>query len=389
LDSSSVCALATRSLPPERRPVAGYSAVFPSHASVDESQLIEELTGKLALPSVRIAVEDGSILAGALEYIDTWQLPPTSPNLFFWIPLLRRASHDGVRVLLDGEGGDELFAFSGYLLADRLTRGRLASTMSLARRFPSGSRHVSPKRLWRRLNEYALRPALPRWLRRAHRRFRAPGDQNPAWFTPATSQAYVETDEQWAWRDLPGPRWAAWWGHTLTWSAGPVAGYDHVRRRAALCGQEARHPLSDVDLIELMLSIPPEYAFDPRHDRPLFRQAVEGITPDSIRLRSVKSFFDELFQEVIQGHDLEPIRRLLAPPDAELGAFVDLKLLGRELLEGTPPTAPGPRRDWCVQVWRLVTAECWLRTLADPAFPEQMLAGGALTPASYDLLAPF
>ena len=389
LDSSSICAMTKRFIPPERHPIAAYSAVFPHHLSADEGELIEELTATVGVPSVRIAVEDGSVLAGALRYIETWQLPPTSPNLFFWDPLLRRASQDGVRVLLDGEGGDELFAYCGYLLADRLSRGRLLSMLSLATNMPSGSRRVPPRLLRSRLEGYALRPLIPEFARRLHRRRRPRTLKNPAWFAPAVSQAYVDTDEQWAFRETPGPRWAAWLANTLTWTAGPVAGYDHIRRRAVMNGLEARHPLNDVDLIEMVLRFPPEYAFDYRNDRPLFRQAMKGILPESIRLRAVKSFFDEVFQASILTHDLEAVRRLLAPPAAELGAYADLELMGRELLAGTPPTAEIPRRNWCVQVWRLVTAECWLRTLADPSFPAETLSSGALRDPSYELLAPF
>jgi asparagine synthase (glutamine-hydrolysing) len=389
LDSSSICALANRCLPPERQPIAAYSAVFPHHPAVDEAALIEELTSTVGVPSVRIVVEDGSVLAGALEYIRAWQVPPTSPNLFFWIPMMQRASQDGASVLLDGEGGDELFGFSGFLLADRLRRGRLPSMLSLALSLPSGTRRVPLERLWWRLKEYGLRPAIPKGVRRVRRRFRPHEPHTSAWLAPAAARAYVETDEQWVWHDTPGPRWAAWWAHTLTWSAGPVAGHDHIRQRAALSGLEARHPLGDVDLIELMLRLPPEYAFDHRHDRPLFRSAMAGILPDSIRLRSVKSFFDEVFHNILMGHDLEPTRSLLAAPKAELGAYVDLELLNRELLEGPPPTTVAAQRDWCVQVWRLVTAECWLRSLADSSFPDETLASGTLNRASYELVAPF
>jgi hypothetical protein len=267
-------------------------------------------------------------------------------------------------------------------------RGRLLSMLSLARSLPTGTRKVPPKRLWYRVRDYGLRTALPMPARRIWRKLRPPTPTS-SWLAPALAQAYIETDEQWAWQETPGPRWAAWYAHTLTWSAGPVAGYDHIRRRAALSGLEARHPLHDVDFIELMMRMPPEYAFDHRINRPLCREAMAGILPDRVRLRSVKSFFDEIFQGILTGHDLEPTRRLLAPPDAELGAYVDLNQVRRDLLEGPPPTAETPRRDWCVQVWRLVTAELWLRTLADPSFPDETLSSGVLNPPSYELVAPF
>ena len=56
--------------------------------------------------------------------------------LAFTLPLLRRAASDGVPVILDGEGGDELFGCSQYLIADRLRRGNVRGAIELARRLP-------------------------------------------------------------------------------------------------------------------------------------------------------------------------------------------------------------------------------------------------------------
>ncbi|MGH2952017.1 MAG: asparagine synthase-related protein, partial [Solirubrobacterales bacterium] len=49
LDSSSVAALAARTLEPTQRPARAYSATFPRHPSADESSLIQLVTDPLAL----------------------------------------------------------------------------------------------------------------------------------------------------------------------------------------------------------------------------------------------------------------------------------------------------------------------------------------------------
>jgi len=63
------------------------------------------------------------------------------------------AAADGITALLDGQGGDELFGFSPYLVADRVRHGRLLSSLRLARSFPNLG-HTPPWRhtlhLWRR-----------------------------------------------------------------------------------------------------------------------------------------------------------------------------------------------------------------------------------------------
>lgn len=389
LDSSSVAGLAARSVPKDRAPRAAYSAVFPGHRSVDEAQLIDRLTGALDLPSVRIAVHDGSVLAGAVEYISTWQVPPTSPNLFFWLPLLRRAAADGVDIMLDGQGGDEMFSMSGYLIADRLRSGRLVSALSLARQFPSGLDAQDARRVRARIRDYGVRRVLkaPVAVRKMRDAWRSPQGTSPDWFGAELAQARVDTDEQRSWLDAEQPEWAAWLAHSVTGNA-TVLAYDYIRQRSKLAGLEARHPLIDVDVIELMLRLPPEFSFDSALNRPLLREAVAGLVPDELRLRTTKSSFDEVFRAALTGPDMPVARRLLEDPRAELARYIDLELMSRELL-AAPPTDEHARIDWAVQVWRLLTAECWLRSQADPSFTAALLDGGELRGASYELLPPF
>ncbi len=101
LDSATVASLAR--LGAGRARLRAYSATFPGAPSADETALITELSERLGLESHRLAVRGGSSVAGSIEFLEHTQLPPVSPNLFFWQPLLRQAASDGIRVMLDGE----------------------------------------------------------------------------------------------------------------------------------------------------------------------------------------------------------------------------------------------------------------------------------------------
>ncbi|MGH9138719.1 MAG: asparagine synthetase B family protein [Acidimicrobiales bacterium] len=363
LDSSTVAALAT-GLEPGRRPTRAYSATFPAHPTVDEGELIDLLGRQLGLTGTRVAVRSGSVLAGAVGYIEHWQVPPLSPNLFFWLPLLHRARADGVAALLDGEGGDELFGLSPYLMADRLRRGRVAAARRLARTVPGGGPHVDGAALWRLLREFGVKGAAPAWLHDSVRRWRGADRYTPAWLRPHVQRAFAESDLATEWKRLPGPRW---WAYLVTATAqglAPAAAYDHIRRRAALAGLEARHPLVDVDVIDFALGLPPDLAYDTRHSRPVLREAMDGLLPDEVRLRPTKSSFDAIFHEALTGDDLPVARALLRPGEAEVGAYVDLELVENRLLANPPP--PGGRMEWAIHLWRLLTAECWLRAQSHP-----------------------
>lgn len=386
LDSSSVAGVAARLLDEERAPLAGYSAVFPHHPALDESRYIDPLTDELGLPSVRIAVEGGSVIGGSLDYLDTWGLPPVSPNLFFWNPLLRRAAADGVTSLLDGEGGDAIFYFSPYLLADKLRQGRLLAAIRLARSFPGDRPSVS--RVLSRLHWFGVRPALPApvWVTSLRRRRRGPATTAPDWFTPELARAFVDTDESRLWEHEPGPRWSTWLLSTIARGGGTAIVYDHVRRRAAMAGLEARHPLFDVDVIELVLRLPPELALDRTLSRPLFRTSMAGLMPEQVRRRPDKSNFDTVFHEILSGNDLPVVRELLSD-GAEVGAYLNSGAMRRELLARAPGESPLGLQRWALSAWRLVTAECWLRMQERPSFARELQEGGGLRSPRYRMEA--
>lgn len=369
LDSSVVAAVTALRTPPRT-----YSAVFPEHPSVDESRFIDATIRELRAESTRILVRGGSVIAGALGYIGSWRVPPTSPNLFFWQPLLERAGADGIAVMLDGEGGDELFGFSPYLLADRIAHGRLLSAVALARRWPGEGGAPQPGLLWIRLRDAGLRGLVPARAHRRIRRLRGLEHHAPGWLSPPLAARWLaEEDSRFAWKEIDGPRWWALLVYLLTRGAGPSAVYEQARRRCAGAGIRASHPLVDLDVIELALQADPEIAFDPRFSRPLLREAVAGLLPDGVRLRPDKSNFDALFHQILAGPDLSAARCLLDPREAELGDLVDMRRLYEELMAPEPPRGAGALAQWALRVWRLVTAECWLRSAAQGKPAEDLL----------------
>ena len=360
LDSSTVAALAA-----SEEPVAAYSAVFPNHPGMDEAHLIDRTSRSLGMESTRIVVRTGSVLRGAIAYTRSWQVPPTSPNLFFWTPLLERAAADGIEVMLDGEGGDELFAFSPFLLADRLRQGRLIAALRMARCWPGEARPPSPELVWYRLREAGIKALLPPAAHRLSRR-RGLDRYAPAWLPRALAAQWLDSeDSAFAWKSIPGPRWWSYIVYLVTRGAGPSAVYEQARRRCQLAGIEPRHPLVDIDVIDVALRLDPELAFDRRFTRPMLREAIAGWVPEEVRLRRGKSNFDALFHQILAGPELSAVKQLLDPRAARLGAYVDVGSLYRELLDGDPRSHPEGLMHWAIRVWRLATAELWLRHRED------------------------
>jgi asparagine synthase (glutamine-hydrolysing) len=377
LDSTSLAAAAV-SLPGGEG-LRAYSAVFPDHPEVDESELIELTARNLEIEGTRTVARAGGALAGALGYLDEWRVPPPPPAHFLWQPLVERAAADGTTRLIDGEGGDELFGVAPYLLADRLRRGRVAGALRLGARFPGTGDRARLRVVAHLMRNYGVRGALPPWLDRS----RLPA---PDWLAPGPARLLAQ-DDPIAWKRAAGPRWWAQLSHMVATGPDAVGACDYFRRRAASAGASAHHPLLDVDLIELVLGLPPELSFSPGLDRPLLRAAMHGRLPECVRLRSDKSVFNSFVDDCLTGPDLRPIQHLLRSPDAELRAHVDSGLIDRLLAE--PPNDHRTRLAvWSGAVWRLATAECWLRTHADAAFPARMPSALGLAPAK-TRLEPF
>ncbi len=370
LDSSSVAALARRGTAAEH-PIRAYSAVFPDHPSIDESGLINEVATDLGLDRTSVAVRGGSMVRGSLEYLQRWEVPLPAPNHFLWHPLLSRAATDGTAYLFDGEGGDELWTFSPYLLADLLISARIGPALRATRGMQGADRFRGWRSAAPYLRAYGVKGAIPPAVHRAFRNLHPAERYAPTWFGKDSAQVLFEQRDPWAWKRLQGPRWWSHLADLLTGVRERLGVGDYLRHRAEMAGLRARHPLIDVDLVEFALGLPPDLAIDPHLERPIQREAIAGLVPDSIRLRPHKSYFTALFHDCLAGRDSALIRKLLTETP-EVGAYVDLDAVRRELLDD-PPGGGKRGPDWPWSVWRLVTAECWLRAQHEDDFVERLL----------------
>jgi asparagine synthase (glutamine-hydrolysing) len=373
LDSATVAALAATRAPGG---VSACSGTFPEHPQADEAGLVALLRCTLDLAGVNAEVRAGGLLASALSYQRRWQLPLLSWGDFWTLPLLEAAAAAGAGIVLGGDGGDELFDARAFLLADRLTSAP-REVLRLARELPGAGDRPSRAAVLRAAARFAVSGALPYRLHEVARRVRA-GRDLPPWLRPAGARALAAEQAPLAWKRLGGPRWWAQGAHALARGIEATGIFELHRHRAALAGLEARHPLLDLDLVELVLAQDPLASFDRYRSRPALRAAMAGALPEQVRLRACKARFDSVIVETLAGPDAGAVRRLLCDPAAELSAYVELETVRRLLLDVKPGAATGPLQ-WMQHVWRLCTAECWLRAQS-ASDPEQLFC--AIAPSS-------
>jgi asparagine synthase (glutamine-hydrolysing) len=355
LDSSSVAAMAVEV---GGARIRSCSATFPDHPAADETELISELRTRLALRGPVAEVQASGLLDSAVEHLGAWGVPLLGWGDFWTLPLMRAAAAEGVAQVLGGDGGDELFGPRQNLIADAIRGGHPVRALSVARELPGAGPHV-PRREVASLLLSQLLTALPL---SPHRRLeeRLEKRRQPLWLRPNARLALAESEDLLAWKRLPGP---LWWTEVADGIANGLdrAGvFEHQRRRADLAGLEARHPLLDLDLVTLCLRQPPTATLDPRFSRPVLRDSVAGMVPDSVRLRPAKARFESLVISCLTGPDLPAVRALLLEPEAELRALTDQAEIRRQLFEGRGGVPYGSFR-WMWLVWRLLTAELWLR----------------------------
>ena len=370
LDSACVAAgLAARST---RSPEAlALGAVFPEQPETDESELIAATARHTGLPLELIACEQRvSALAPALAHIDRWRLPPASPNLFVWEPVMAAARRLEVDVMLDGEGGDELFGLAPQLIADRLRGGRLVDAWSLAGRIPGmGARPDTRMRL-RALRRFGLAPLIPARVR-VRRRRGALARASAALLEPADAAALAQLAESPSPGGLDGPLWWRGLADDLINGGEDFDASAHLLREALQGGVARRHPfMYDLELVRTVLTIPPALQFDPLRDRALLRDALVGRIPEAVRARHAKSFFTPLLLDVLATEG-EVLARRLADTRAPVRAYVSEPALDRLLA----PAAAGGEARRARRLWQLGMADTWLRSLERAEYPRELLTG--------------
>ncbi|MEO8481881.1 MAG: asparagine synthase-related protein [Acidobacteriota bacterium] len=367
-DSVSVAAVAADLTRRTHEPAPlALSLGFPDPAC-DEQPVQTSVARSLGLPIHLLGFFEAAGARGLLaEGLDlTRQL--SAPLLNSWMPaylsLARRATLDGVRTILTGEGGDEWLGTSPFLAADLIRRGDIRGLVQIARTWQRSYHQtwltVIRGTLWR----YGLRPLLgaacstlspDRWdARRAAKSAAA----SPDWVAPdhllrSTQLARLRASiaearpvggfyerESKIFLDLSLTSWLFEEQHEV----GSPLGLAYV------------HPYWDADLVAHVYRVRPERLNEHNRTKALVRQTVARRFPALGFERQRKVAAMDFFASILRNEG--PV---LGETVADFRGLASLGVVAPEGARRFMRTAWGQDALQLGMAWNLVNAEVWVR----------------------------
>jgi asparagine synthase (glutamine-hydrolysing) len=345
LDSSVIVGLASRHV----RPVKTFTIFFGDGPDYDERQHARAVVAQFRAEPAERCVEPSNFL-GELKRI-IWHLdePSLALGVYPQWHVMSLARDAGVKVVLDGQGGDEVFAgYTNY--APQHLYGLIRSSPA---QFPVETLALGVNQGWRAARTAAQSAVAMR--------LRSPR----AAVVEAKPDAVLLEPELRPLADLSHEEWRLWprvfdgWlNNVLYWELTRTrlpALLRYEDRLSMAFSIESRVPFLDHRLVELAFALPDNVKRRAGWSKYGLRRALDGLLPPSIVWRRDKKGFPTPVGRWLRGSKGSSAVQLLGDPSRStrhllkqraIDAFVDEHVHGRA------------DRSW--QLWRALSLELWL-----------------------------
>ena len=280
------------------------------------------------------------------------------------------AAARGLRILLDGHGGDEVVS-QGY--------GRLFELAAAGRWLPLW-REVRPlaelykKPAWRIYGRYARRYGPTRHLVKLRRqvasrlRFERSEGRNshsPHWCRFINEELVDSTELESRYSEQRRTEIESILDeqsqhlHTLT---SPIQPYmlEILDRASAAAGVESRYPFWDKRLVEFCLALPAEQKLQNGTGRLILRRAMEGALPASVQWRRDKFDFSPPLVRGMLAHHRDLMESIVYGDLGDVGRYVNLPVVS-SAYERIQEHREKARSDDLNAVWRTTVLAAWLQ----------------------------
>ena len=370
LDSSSIVGIADRLLDETHRPQVGerlkvFHSAFDDPA-IDEREYVRAVVGQTRATPFYVFPSSAELVEDFERLVWHQDEPFGGPSVYAQYRVVRRAREAGVKVLLDGQGGDELFGgyyrYAGAMWLQLLSARRFDRALAaLTTNASVIGRHALLRLALRSLPIPLARGVLLRSTTTA-------GLLDPDFRTAHAEQADRFLDETRASGTV-----AQMLALDLTRRSLPRLLRFEDRNSMAF-SLESRVPfVDDPRLIELVCSLPDSAKIWHGWSKYILRQAMGGILPEVVRWRKRKLGFSVPEHRWAREVGVERVRELLADIP---GQYVNRRELER------PRAARLTSRAGVDMLWRLLELAIWERALSASPQPGRRPRPGLATAAS-------
>lgn len=304
--------------------------------------------------------QPGHLLEGAAKIVRAHDSPTVARGRYAWWAIMEAVGRSGARVLLTGDGADEVFAgYNRFLLPYLIDRVRLGGSPSRRNVWQEycdiGGNFGRKMPAWRQIFVGPMSHAmgLP-----VLRRMRVTRD---AWVREAGSVDRRHYGDAWALRSTPRPfrsvlNNALW--HEFTCAGFPEMIQAHDGLSMAH-GVEARAPLLDHRLVEFAFTLPYHEKIRDGWTKSLLRRALRDVLPPVIRERRTKYGTPvPLRLWMSEPREFAAIRETLLDGALVKAGILDARKLELHLTGAELAFRSESRVE---PIWRWLTAELWFR----------------------------
>jgi asparagine synthase (glutamine-hydrolysing) len=290
-----------------------------------------------------------TLVADLSGLIDAQDEPVRNTSMYAQYCVFRAAQQAGIKVMLDGQGSDEMFGgyrfYMGARLASLLRQGQwtqAAQFLAKCSRYPGvgklwlvfiAGEHLLPPEMHLVLRKLIGKNPNPPWLRRSWFPHNATGEvKGYGYSSELLKQRLVQT--------------------MFESNLANLLRYED--RNSMAFSIESRVPFLTPQLVSFVLSLPEHYIIsNDGLSKAVFRRAMRGIVPDPILDRRDKVGFATPEEKWLPGLS-DWVNRVLSSEAAESIPFMDMKLIRGEwnaIQHGRKPFDP--------MVWRWINLIQW------------------------------
>lgn len=352
LDSSSIVCTAYKLLQTQSQAhyqQETFSSCF-DNPRYDERPFIHKVLDKTGARANFLFPSPEKLQAELERLVYTQDEPFSSLSIFAQWCVMQCVKEKGVKVLLDGQGSDEMlggYGYDGVFWAELFYSGQWqALYQELKAQFKRNPR-LLPRRLARMLFPRGL-PLLKQGSAASH-------FLNPEWMAVYQSQLHIESSERYPWQlFLKNKSY-----HLMSSSLLPLLRYED--RNSMAFSIEARLPFLDYRLVSFVFHMSSTQYIHQGWSKWILRQAMEGILPEEVRWRQDKMGFVTP-QELWLRDELKPlVQEILHDP----GFLSRPYWLGRKIQKAYQAWIQGSPSPLQSVLWPLLSTELWLRQFVD------------------------